>query len=226
MVSFRDLVFFLSLASSIAAVLCNSEGDALAAWKAELVDPNNVLQSWDPSLVNPCTWFHITCNINNTVTRVDLGNASLSGPLVPQLANLPNLQFLMINDNNLSGVIPKEIGLLSNLRSLFLSKNKFSGSLPPSLGNLSSLVFFEAHDNSFSGIIPASFGALTSLKNLRLDNNNFSGNIPFTLLQLVNFGNLQLLNVSLNSFMGSVRPTNSSAEMAVTTIIQDPKAPN
>lgn len=50
--------------------LIDLTGDALAAWKAQLVDPNNVLQSWDPTLVNPCTWFHITCDSNNFVVRV------------------------------------------------------------------------------------------------------------------------------------------------------------
>ncbi|XP_038875877.1 leucine-rich repeat protein 1-like [Benincasa hispida] len=223
MAIFKDIVFFLSFASSIAAVLSNSEGDALSAWKAQLVDPNNVLQSWDTTLVNPCTWFHITCDADSSVVRVDLGNANLSGRLVPQLANLPNLQYLMVYDNNLSGSIPREIGMLTNLKSLFLYNNNFSGPLPPSLGNLSSLLFFEAQGNSFSGMIPASFGALTSLKTLRLDNNKLSGIIPFTLLQLVELSNLRLLNVSLNSFTGTVRPTNSS-ELAVTTIIQDPKA--
>lgn len=38
--------------------------------RANLEDPNNVLQSWDPTLVNPCTWFHVTCNNENSVIRV------------------------------------------------------------------------------------------------------------------------------------------------------------
>lgn len=45
-------------------------GDALHAWKTQMVDPNGVLQSWDPTLVNPCTWYHVSCNNNNSVTRV------------------------------------------------------------------------------------------------------------------------------------------------------------
>ncbi|KAJ0078296.1 hypothetical protein Patl1_36944 [Pistacia atlantica] len=75
-------------------VSSNAEGDALNALKTNLADPNNVLQSWDPTLVNPCTWFHVTCNSENSVTRVDLGNANLSGQLVSQLGQLPNLQYL------------------------------------------------------------------------------------------------------------------------------------
>ncbi|WVY93422.1 hypothetical protein V8G54_032510 [Vigna mungo] len=72
----------------------NQEGDALNALKSSLLDPNNVLQSWDATLVNPCTWFHVTCNSDNSVTRVDLGNADLSGQLVSQLGQLTNLQYL------------------------------------------------------------------------------------------------------------------------------------
>lgn len=47
-----------------------STGDALNNLKTNLIDPNNVLQSWDPTLVNPCTWFHVTCNTENSVIRV------------------------------------------------------------------------------------------------------------------------------------------------------------
>lgn len=45
-------------------------GDALHQVRQALTDPMNVLQSWDPSLVNPCTWFHVTCSSENTVIRV------------------------------------------------------------------------------------------------------------------------------------------------------------
>ena len=45
-------------------------GDALHNLRTNLKDPNNVLQSWDPTLVNPCTWFHVTCNNDNSVIRV------------------------------------------------------------------------------------------------------------------------------------------------------------
>lgn len=45
-------------------------GDALTALKNSVSDPNNVLQSWDSTLVDPCTWFHVTCNNENSVTRV------------------------------------------------------------------------------------------------------------------------------------------------------------
>ncbi|KAI9114115.1 hypothetical protein K1719_014765 [Acacia pycnantha] len=46
------------------------QDDAPNTLRTSMADPNNVLQSWDPTLVNPCTWFHVTCNSDNSVTRV------------------------------------------------------------------------------------------------------------------------------------------------------------
>uniref|UniRef100_A0A453GL39 Leucine-rich repeat-containing N-terminal plant-type domain-containing protein n=1 Tax=Aegilops tauschii subsp. strangulata TaxID=200361 RepID=A0A453GL39_AEGTS len=48
----------------------NNEGDILYSQRQVWKDPNNVLTSWDPTLVNPCTWFHVTCNNVNSVIRV------------------------------------------------------------------------------------------------------------------------------------------------------------
>ncbi|KAL5760271.1 hypothetical protein ACOSQ2_019109 [Xanthoceras sorbifolium] len=198
----RALVYFLFMSAfALMTVHCNLEGDALYSWKSNLTDPNNVLQSWDPTLVNPCTWFHVTCNGENSVTRVDLGNAGLQGPLAPQLGLLSNLQYLEVFNNNISGSIPPVIGNLTNLISLGLHFNQLSGPIPTSLGNLKSLMF------------------------LRLNNNNLSGSIPTDVIQLISYGNLRIMNVANNSLAGTVHPTNSTG-YAVTSIIQDPRAQN
>ncbi|CAF1889100.1 unnamed protein product [Brassica napus] len=68
-------------------VEANSDGDALYALRQSLSDPDHVLQSWDQNLVNPCTWFHVSCNQDSRVTRVDLGNSNLSGHLTLSLAS-------------------------------------------------------------------------------------------------------------------------------------------
>ncbi|KAF9686137.1 hypothetical protein SADUNF_Sadunf03G0127200 [Salix dunnii] len=75
---------------------CDTEGDVLPAWKANLTDPSSLLQSWAPTLVNPCTWFHVTCNTNNSVVRVDLADAELSGILVSELGLRTNLLYLLL----------------------------------------------------------------------------------------------------------------------------------
>ncbi|GLJ51992.1 hypothetical protein SUGI_1105160 [Cryptomeria japonica] len=45
------------------SIQCNANaGDALIALRSMLHDPHNALESWDPTLVNPCTWSHVTCD--------------------------------------------------------------------------------------------------------------------------------------------------------------------
>nr|GMD79250.1 somatic embryogenesis receptor kinase 2-like [Ipomoea batatas] len=138
--------------------------------KSNTEDPNGALKSWDPTLVNPCTYFHVTCNFDNSVTRLDIESAGLSGPLIPQLGDLPNLQYIELYNNSISGAIPVELGKLNKLVSLDLYMNKLSGPIPSSLGNLTSLHF------------------------LRLNNNMLSGIIPIEVLGLISYGNLQIMN--------------------------------
>ncbi|XP_028076287.1 BRASSINOSTEROID INSENSITIVE 1-associated receptor kinase 1-like isoform X3 [Camellia sinensis] len=156
----------------------NPEGDALNALKTNLADPNNVLQSWDATLVNPCTWFHVTCNSENSVTRVDLGNANLSGQLVSQLGVLLNLQYLELYSNNISGRIPIELGNLRSLVSLDLYLNNLNGIIPDTLGRLQKLRFLRLNNNTLSGTLPMSLTTINSLQVLDLSNNHLTGVIP------------------------------------------------
>lgn len=157
---------------------CNSEGDALHAFRRSLSDPDNVLQSWDPTLVNPCTWFHVTCNQDNAVTRVDLGNSRLSGHLVPDLGNLHHLQYLELYKNKIGGNIPEELGKLKKLVSLDLYNNNLTGSIPKSFGNLKSLIFLRLNNNQLSGQIPRALTSIKSLKVIDLSANDLCGTIP------------------------------------------------
>ncbi|KAL6329422.1 hypothetical protein AAG906_018061 [Vitis piasezkii] len=182
--------------SAFLRVSGNSEGDALNALKSNLADPNNVLQSWDATLVNPCTWFHVTCNSDNSVTRVDLGNANLSGQLVSQLGQLTNLQYLELYSNNISGKIPEELGNLTNLVSLDLYMNKLSGPIPTTLGKLAKLRFLRLNNNTLTGTIPRSLTTVMTLQVLDLSNNQLTGDIPvdgsFSLFTPISFNNNRL----------------------------------
>ncbi|URE48217.1 receptor kinase 1 [Musa troglodytarum] len=161
-------------------VSSNSEGDALYALRKSLSDPDNVLQSWDPTLVNPCTWFHVTCDRDSRVTRVDLGNSNLSGHLVPELGHLEHLQYLELYKNNIQGTIPAEFGNLKSLISLDLYNNNISGVIPPTLGKLKSLVFLRLNDNHLTGQIPRELAKTSSLKVVDVSNNDLCGTIPTT----------------------------------------------
>ncbi|PAN42799.1 hypothetical protein PAHAL_8G185800 [Panicum hallii] len=220
---------------------CSTEGDILYKQRLAWKDPNNVLQSWDPTLANPCIWFHVTCNMNNSVVRVDLGNAGISGPLLPDLGGLVNLQYLELYgnsligpipailgnltnlisldlwDNLLTGPIPTSLGTISTLRFLRLYQNNLTGSMPPSLGSLTSLQELKLEKNAFSGSIPSSLGNLKTLRFLRLNENMLTGTVPLEVLSLAIVGNLTELNIARNNLDGTVR----SSELRVTEIIQD-----
>ncbi|XP_061948576.1 BRASSINOSTEROID INSENSITIVE 1-associated receptor kinase 1-like [Populus nigra] len=185
--------FFLVFHLVVVRVSSNVEGDALNSLKTNLLDPNNVLQSWDATLVNPCTWFHVTCNNENSVTRVDLGNANLSGQLVTQLGVLSNLQYLELYSNNITGQIPDELGNLTNLVSLDLYLNNLTGPIPQTLGKLQKLRFLRLNNNTLSGTIPVNLTTVTTLQVLDLSNNQLTGDVPvngsFSFFTPISFAN-------------------------------------
>ncbi|CAH8383275.1 unnamed protein product [Eruca vesicaria subsp. sativa] len=190
------------LAASLALTLAlihlvdaNSEGDALYALRRSLSDPDHVLQSWDPTLVSPCTWFHVTCNQDNRVTRVDLGNSNLSGHLAPELGKLEHLQYLELYKNKIEGTIPSELGNLKNLISLDLYNNNLTGKIPSALGKLKSLVFLRLNDNQLTGPIPRQLTKIPSLKVVDVSNNDLCGTIPTE----GPFGHIPLQNFENNS---------------------------
>ncbi|KAJ3671824.1 hypothetical protein LUZ60_007903 [Juncus effusus] len=178
---------------------CNTEGDILYAQKQAWADPKNVLESWNnQTLVNPCSWLHISCNINSSVVRIDLENAGLSGPLIPQLGQLTYLEYLM------------------------LEKNNISGSIPTSFGNLTNLISLDLQSNQLSGVIPSALGNLYSLAALNLKGNMLSGSLPMEILSLVVTGNLTALNVASNNLTGTITPLRTK----VATIIVDMETPS
>ncbi|XP_042008129.1 leucine-rich repeat protein 1-like [Salvia splendens] len=174
---FLSLVLPILLSLS-PALSTNSEGNALYALRSRLSDPTNVLQSWDPTLVNPCTWFHVTCDSDNHVVRLDLGNSKISGSLGPELGELKHLKYLELYTNNIVGEIPKELGNLGNLISMDLYGNKFEGEIPKSFADLKSLRFLRLNDNKLTGSIPRELTTLSDLKVFDISNNDICGTIP------------------------------------------------
>ncbi|KAJ8547749.1 hypothetical protein K7X08_011335 [Anisodus acutangulus] len=158
----------------------NLEGDALYALRRAVNDPDNVLQSWDPTLVDPDTWFHLTRDSENRVTRLDLGNAKMSGILVPELGKLERLQYLELYMNNLVGSIPAEIGSLKSLVSLDLYHNNLTGTIPPSISKLSNLRFLRLNGNRLTGRVPRELTKLANLKIIDVSNNDLCGYIPIS----------------------------------------------
>ncbi|KMZ58282.1 Protein NSP-INTERACTING KINASE 1 [Zostera marina] len=183
--SFHFFFFFFCLSMLWSPYSCllspngvNYEVQALMSIKQFLKDPRGVLKNWDRDSVDPCSWATVSCSADNLVIALDTQNQSLSGSLPPSIANLTNLQSLLLQNNNISGSIPSEIGSLSNLHTLDLSNNKFSGNLPSTLGKLKSLVYMRVNNNSLSGSLPQSLANITQLAFLDLAFNNLSGPLP------------------------------------------------
>ncbi|XP_019701877.2 leucine-rich repeat protein 2 [Elaeis guineensis] len=198
MASRLHFVSFLLLLVVYPAISTNSEGEALHALRARLSDPTNVLQSWDPTLVNPCTWFHVTCDDRNRVIRLDLGNSNISGPLGPELGRLQHLQYLELYRNNFEGKIPEALGNLKSLISMDLYGNRFQGEIPKSFAKLKSLRFLRLNNNKLSGSIPRELATLSNLKVFDVSNNDLCGTIPvdgpFTNFPFQSFENNSRLN--------------------------------
>ncbi|KAB5520696.1 hypothetical protein DKX38_025015 [Salix brachista] len=155
------LFFLLAVSPSLST---NTEGNALHALRSRLSDPTNVLQSWDPTLVNPCTW--------------DLGNSNISGTLGPELGELRHLKYLELYRNDIGGKIPKELGNMKNLVSMDIYGNRFEGEIPKSFAMLKSLRFLRLNNNKLSGSIPRELTTLKDLKVFDVSNNDLCGTIP------------------------------------------------
>ncbi len=127
----------------------------------------------------------------------------LSGSLSPQIANLAQLEILVIS--GLGGQIPSEIGGLTNLTEIRMSNNGsnnvLTGSIPITFGNLANLRVLRFDHNQLTGNIPTELGNLSNLETLYLDHNNFSGMIPSA---LGNLSNLRFLYLSVNQLTGTL----------------------
>lgn len=136
-------LLFLTLLEGSTATLSpsgvNYEVVALMAIKSALVDPYNVLENWDITSVDPCSWRMVTCSGDGYVSALGLPSQSLSGTISPGIGNLTNLQSVLLQNNAISGVIPSAIGTLEKLQTLDLSNNKLGGNIPSSFGDLRNL---------------------------------------------------------------------------------------
>ncbi|KQK05515.1 hypothetical protein BRADI_2g20480v3 [Brachypodium distachyon] len=147
------LVVVASFLASMEAM--NPDVEALMALRNGLQDPNGELNSWDPDLVDACTWSRVVCDdLTRRVIRLEL------------------------QMNNFHGAIPEEFGDLKNLISLDLFKNNISGPIPASLGKLKSLVFLRLDHNRLTGPVPNELLALDKLADANFSNNKLCGIIP------------------------------------------------
>ncbi|KAF0900210.1 hypothetical protein E2562_028692 [Oryza meyeriana var. granulata] len=176
-----SLLFFLLSSAPFLAFSSeplNAEVEALIAIRQGLVDPHGVLSNWDEDSVDPCSWAMITCSAHNLVIGLGAPSQGLSGTLSGRIANLTNLEQVLLQNNNITGRLPPELGSLPRLQTLDLSNNRFSGRVPDTLGHLSTLRYLRLNNNSLSGAFPSSLAKIPQLSFLDLSYNNLTGPVP------------------------------------------------
>ena len=79
-------------------------------------------------------WHGVTTDASSgRVTRLELRNNGLAGPIPPALGDLDNLYLLTLSSNDLSGPVPAWLGNMTRLQALYLSGNELNGRIPVSI---------------------------------------------------------------------------------------------
>jgi len=128
-------------------------------------------------------------------------DSQLSGIIPSEIANLENLQFLRLDNNELNGEIPIEFGQSENLVNIILSGNQLSGEIPQSLMGLTNLLSLSLSENQLSGMIPVDIVDLINMETIDLSNNNFTGEIPIGMEEIPN---LYYVNLADNNLFGNI----------------------
>lgn len=137
---------------------------------------------------------------------IELSSNLLTGTIPKQTSQFLRLASLRISQNYLEGGLPEVLGTYPELKLIDLSLNRLSGPLLPCLFNSTKLTELNLSRNNFSGLLPiqessSSSSLNLSLSSLDLSDNCLSGSLP---LGLRRFQGLQYLNLSKNSFDGSI----------------------
>ncbi|KAM0028249.1 putative leucine-rich repeat domain superfamily [Helianthus debilis subsp. tardiflorus] len=152
----------------------------------------------------------LTFNVSpEKLQRLDLSNATISGPLPTWFRKIPIIPFINLSHNNLSGPLINLPSGGTNIDdlwgvsspSLFLQNNNFNESIPKSLCKRIDLVYIDLSTNRLTGKIPKCFKNLHKLFVLKLSSNVLRGIIPSSIGHISSLGSLSLND---NNFSGEL----------------------
>ncbi|KAL7490391.1 hypothetical protein ACHAWT_000019, partial [Skeletonema menzelii] len=129
-------------------------------------DSWDINSGWLDSSQSECDWFGVTCDDENIVTSLDLGNNNLSGSIPTEIGLLKSLEYLYLYTHQLTGTIPSEIGLMENLTVLDLYNNQLNGTIPSEIGLMENLEKLDLAVNDLTGTIPSEIGLMKNLSEL------------------------------------------------------------
>ncbi|KAI3809198.1 hypothetical protein L1987_25168 [Smallanthus sonchifolius] len=225
------ICLFLLLAGVIIGESLNPPLDddvlGLIVFKADLIDPDGKLASWNEDDESPCKWKGVWCNPRSNrvsdlvldgfglsgkmgrglmqlkfLSKLSLARNNLTGSIGVNLAQLTNLRVIDLSENSLSGPVRNDFfEQCGSLRSISLASNKFSGQVPDSLVSCSALGYLNLSSNQFSGVLPSGVWSFNGLRFLDVSDNLFEGEIPKDIEGLYNLREIKLRK---NQFTGQV----------------------
>lgn len=159
---------------------------------------------------NCCSYEGVCCSISISgdaslyrITRMDLGNLSLSGTLPLSIGFLTSLAgtipSLSLRDYSLTCTIPSAIGALKLLNILELDYNSLTGTIPSTISALETLSWLFLRENSLRSTISSSVSSIPYLRYLNLSTNSLTGNIPSRMS-----ANLRYVSLGVNSLTGTI----------------------
>uniref|UniRef100_A0A1J3CDT5 Receptor-like protein 12 n=1 Tax=Noccaea caerulescens TaxID=107243 RepID=A0A1J3CDT5_NOCCA len=140
------------------------------------------------------------CN-RRSLSYLFLSYNNLTGP-IPQC--LSKLTVVSLRKNSLEGSIPDKFYANSFLQTLDVGYNRLTGKLPRSLLNCSFLKFLSVDNNGIEDTFPFWLKALPYLKVFTLRSNRFFGRLSPPDQGPLAFPELRILELSDNSFTGSL----------------------
>ncbi len=224
------LLLSLSAVGQALAAIPPSERDALISLYTSTAGAGWAVNTgWLGVPGTECTWYGITCNMDETnVIGVSLTNDNLVGTIPPEIGQLTQLRSLLLPVNQLSGSIPTTLTSISTLSVLVLTSNRLSGSIP-TLGNWPHLSNLALDSNQLTGSIP-SLALNTDLFGFSVHDNLLTGPLP----SLSGLSILQSFDVSYNYLTGSIPALTGLSALhryriahnELHGILPDPPAPN
>ncbi|KAJ6715609.1 LEUCINE-RICH REPEAT-CONTAINING PROTEIN [Salix viminalis] len=138
---------------------------------------------------------------NMKLLHVLFDSNQLNGSIPSTLQLVQTLEVIRLDRNSLTGPIVLNFTNLPNLSELYLSNNKFSGSIPDlSAKNL--LTYVDMSNNSFdASLIPPWFSSLQSMTSLIMERTQLQGPINATLFSPAQ---LQSIVLSYNQLNGTL----------------------
>lgn len=149
----------------------------------------------------------------SSLTGLDIGWNSLSGPIPSSVENLKFLKVLSLLGNQLSGEIPTSLGQLSNLESLDLSFNYFKTTLSEAhFVKLSKLEELELESNILKFEVRQDWVPPFQLRKLNLKSCKIGGQFPLWLQTQKEVIMLDLSNCSISGTLPEWVHTMNSLE--------------